>query len=168
MNAGSYKPTNFPWILNSENPDDPDSPGGIVVVATAEAALNIGDAVYISAAHSANKSTTASLYQGRAGFVVGGKNTQMLVMQDDGMVGKAAAAAGEQVLICVAGKCKAVADGAITLGTPVTNDNTTAGRVETATITTASADGDNGRILGIALETTTTAGDKFLVLVTPS
>src|SRR5262245_40187377 len=129
MSGGSYKPTNLPWIINTEDPDTPDSPGGVVVIETAEAALNIGDAVYISAAHSVNKSTTASLYQGRTGFVVGGERTSMLVMQDDNMVGTAAAAAGEKVLVCVGGKCKAVADGAITLGTPVTNDNTTAGRV---------------------------------------
>ena len=168
--AGSYEVTNFGWFGGSETDfvgGSPDAPGGLATVFTAEAALNIGDNVYLSAAHSVNKSTTQSLYQGVVGIVIGGTATGMKVMQDDNMIGLAAAAAGELVIVCIQGKCKGVADGAITLGTPVTADNTTAGRLETATLTTEAAAGDTGLITGVALETTTTAGNKFLVLVNP-
>lgn len=139
--------------------------GCIALPFTAGAALNIGDNVYLSAAKTVNKSTTQANYKGVVGIVVGGESTGMLIKQADADIGTAAAPSGGLVLVAVLGFAKAVADGGITLGNPVTADNTTAGRVETATITTDVAAGDTGLVTGIAMQTVTTAGDILTILV---
>jgi len=166
---GSRRATNFPWITGDESLDnllDGDSPGGRVCRFKAGAALNIGDTVYLSAAHTVNKSNTPANYTAVMGVVVGGATTNYEILQDDADVGKQAAAANEVVLVCVAGKAKVVSDvAAIALGSKLTIGTTTAGRVDVGTITTDLAAGDNGSFVGTALEAATAIGQVILCLV---
>lgn len=141
---------------------DDDGYGGMVVALTAAAALNTGDAVFLSAAHTVNKSTTAADYLALVGVVVGGAQLNDGVTNETGLL---AANANEEVLVLVGGVAKCVADSAITLGTLVTAGVVVAGRVDDAVITTDLVAGDNGKILGLALTTAANAGDAIDVLV---
>ena len=102
-----YQPSNFVFVGNAEDPDAWDTPGGEVQGFKAAAALNIGDAVFhTAAAFTVDKSATAADYQKFAGIVVGGAKTFGRALQDDEDVGEAAAATGELVLVCKNGKVK--------------------------------------------------------------
>lgn len=164
MGKGSYGPTNHTWLFGSEESfDTADSPGGYVTAFKGAQALNIGDVVYVSAAFTVDKSTTQTNYNSFAGVVVGGKSTGMKVMQDDAAVGTpASAAANELVLVCVRGKAKCVADGIIAAGATIQPDGATAGRVESVAPSTVA---HLLQRVGVALETTANAGDKFLALI---
>lgn len=166
---GSRRATNFPWTTGDEALDnlvDGDSPGGRVYRFKAGAALNIGDLVYLSAAHTVNKSNTLSNYTAVVGVVVGGASTNYEILQDDGDIGRQAAAANEVVLVCTEGKAKVVSDvAAISLGAKLTAGTTTAGRVNVGTITTDLASGNSGSLVGMALEAATAIGQVILCLV---
>jgi hypothetical protein len=165
---GSRRATNLPWLTGDEDPDnlvDGDSPGGIIHKFKAGAALNIGDIVYLSAAHTVNKSADVADYDAVIGVVVGGKTTNYEVLQDDIDVGVQAAAANEVVLVCTHGKAKVVADDAITLGDKLTSGGTTAGAAAVGAITTDLAAGQSGSLVGTALETAAAGGDIILCLV---
>lgn len=191
------KPTNFPWLVMSDRlAEDEQGLGGEVVVAKAGAALNIGDAVFISAARTVNKSAVAADYEKRLGIIVGGAKTGMRVHQEDGEVGIQAAASGELVLVCVRGFCKAIAGAAIAAGDRIVADTVTAGRVNvgatiTATenftiasgvvaVTSTAANGDIiagaitmagagfNRIIGQAWTAAAGAASKFIVFVNPA
>jgi ribosomal protein L21E len=115
--------------------DDPDNAhpavGGIVIRMIADDALLVGDAVYLSSAGKAQKSTTQADYQARVGIVVGGQQTQYqqrLASTDIGV--SAASADGEHVLVMIFGVCYGVASATLaTIGTRVTGATTVAGRV---------------------------------------
>lgn len=164
----THRPTNFVWgIYNDANAEDAGAfaTGGDVLVATAAAALNIGDSVFQSAAFTVNKSAVAGNQQLRIGIVVGGvprsvESGTLEVSQRAGDIGIQAAAANDPVLIAVAGLAVAIADGAITAGASVKLSITTSGRVTTATVAT-----DAGKILGQAWDAAGAAGDKIRVLV---
>lgn len=175
--------TRLPWILLSDD-DSAEGVGGLLVVYKAAAALNVGDAVFISAAKTVNKSVTAANHNKRAGVVVGGQKFGRGVVQRKNDVGTQAAAANEDVYVCIAGICYVVAQAAITAGAPIKLDTTTAGRVLTAAVltiasgvvavTSNAANGDiiNGegesRILGHAIEAAAAVGDKIRALISTS
>lgn len=180
--SGSHKPTNFPWLMMSETlGEDNVGLGGIVIRAKAAAVLNIGDAVFISAANTVDKSTTATDYAKRAGIVVGGENTFQNVLQDDDDIGESAADANEDVLVCIAGMARAVAGAVIAAGDRMIADGTTAGRLKVGAlltiasggtaVTSTAANGDiisgdgETTIIGQAWTAAASTGDKFTVFV---
>ena len=159
--------SNLPWLIGDDEIEAIRgiNVGGRVVRYTAAAALNVGDAVFISAAGTVNKSTVAADHLKRAGIVVGGEaiGAARVAVQRAADVGKAAAAAGQAVLVAVDGSiCYAVAQAAIAAGAAVKPDLTTAGRVLTATIAAAA---DFGRVLGLAIEAAAAAGDKIRIQI---
>src|SRR6266496_946549 len=140
-----------------------DNPGGYIEEFAAGAALNVGDAVYVSAAQTVNKSAVAATVLGKiAGIVVGGTKTYMKAVDRKLDVGIQAAATSERVLVLKVGKYWVVSDAAITAGDIITPGTTTAGRVKTGTVTTDLAAGDTGRLLGNALEAA--AGAAVVIL----
>lgn len=165
--SGSKRPTNLSFFQSQDDANlvDGDTPGGYVAVFKGEAALNIGDIVFLSAAHTVNKSDDVADYVAVIGVVVGGYATNMEVLQDDIDVGEAACAAGEPVLVGVLGKFKVVSDEALTLGNKITSGGTTAGRAAVADITTDLVAGNSGSIVGTVLETTTGAAEVVLALI---
>jgi hypothetical protein len=121
-----------------------------------KAYLLVGDAVYLSAANTVNKSTTAANYLGFIGYVVaGGSNSRRL----EDAVGTAAAASGEVVLVQISGIARAIAGAAVTAGTNfnVVPSAAVAGRVILGT----TAD----QRIGVPITTVTTAADEILVLI---
>lgn len=165
--GGSKRPTNFTYIQSQDEANlvDGDTPGGVVLAYKAGAALNVGDIVYLSAAHTVNKSADVADYVAVAGVVVGGAKTNYEVVQDDQDIGEQAAATGELVLVGVLGKFKVVSDDAITLGNKLTSGGTTAGRAAVGTITTDLAAGQSGSLVGMALEDAAGAAEKILAFI---
>src|SRR4051812_47277038 len=99
------QPTGQSWTRYGTVPGNLDTPGGIVEFFTAGAALNIGDAVYISAASTVNKSLTAGNQGKPAGIVVGGDLTAGECADDPADVGSAAASNGGYAIVLMSGKC---------------------------------------------------------------
>jgi hypothetical protein len=138
---GSYVPTNLPWYTGRE--DDvvaasTEMSGGHVIRLLAGATLKIGDAVFISAARTVNKSTTASDHTKRCGIVVGGKATNMEVVTDTALYDVMnAALVNEEVLVLISGICYVIADGTIGAGDAIAPSTTLAGRVRPATAVTS-------------------------------
>lgn len=156
--GGDFQPSLFGYIYLGEQENDGDTPGGLVLAFLAGAALNIGDAVFVSAAHTVNKSNVAANYQKFAGIVVGGQAVDFRVLQEDGHVGLAAAAIGQIVLVGYFGKFKVVADAAIVVAAQLQQGAVTAGRVDDPAAV-------GGQVLGVALEAAAAAGDKILALI---
>lgn len=154
-------PTYFGSLGNSQVLASLD---GQDVVFTPAAALKVGDAVFISAANTVNKSTTAGDRLKRVGFVVGGDLTAMAVVSegDTGMVGVTACTATTgRVIVRISGVAYGVVGAAaVTAGAQLFFDATTAGRVIPATPTT-----DAGKIVGTAIGADATAGNVVKVLV---
>lgn len=159
--GNSAQPTHHRYIQFGQEPDlEADANGkygygvgGRCEVFSAGAALNIGDVVYLSAANTVNKSATLATNLGKVvGVVVGGYKTGMQAISRKLDVGVQAAATDEPVLVQVTGKCWVVAGDTISAGDIIIPSDTTAGRVETGTITTDAAAGNSGNILGNALE----------------
>lgn len=140
--------------------------GGIVVEMTASGALNVGDAVQVSAADTVLKTATTTNHKNRMGIVVGGNKTGMRAMADVGGVGYPAAASGEQVLVQISGIAWGVADEAIPIMAKLKLGEATAGRLKDGTDTTDGAAGITGSIIGSALDVALNAGDKIRVLIT--
>lgn len=191
------RPSNLPWhLMNDMLGEDAGAfgVGGLVFVATAAAALNIGDAVYLSAAFTVNKSTVAANGLLRCGIVVGGAPRSVTdgtlevlqridaIVSPYGDVGQQAAATNDRVLVCFAGICYAIADGAITAGAQIKPSVTTAGRVTAASataiaagataVTSVAANGASditgdgtSPIFGQAFDAATGAADIFRVLL---
>ncbi len=183
------EPTNLPWIMMNDSLGEDGGQfavGGVVFVATAGAALNIGDAVFISGVGTVNKSVTAADHQKRCGIVVGPVARAVVssfqkVIQRINDVGLQAAATNDPVLVCFGGLCYAVADAAITVGVAVAPSTTVAGRVRPATnpvvaagataVTSTAANGaiitgdGFNRIIGMAFDASAAAGNIIRVLV---
>lgn len=95
-----------------------DSYGGIAIPLLAAEALNIGDAVYLSAANHVSKGASANIAAG-IGIVVGGKATKGRTYPEIKFGSVAAAAAEDWVLVCVQGKARALSNAAIAMGAAV-------------------------------------------------
>lgn len=153
------------WIILTDEVDNEIACGGIVLRAKAAAALLIGDAVWISADGTVNKSATTADFLKLAGIVLGGRAFGRNAIQRANDVGLQCANANEEVYICQLGLCFGVAQAAITAGAFVKPDVTTAGRLNVATITTDLAAGDTGKIVGRAWQAAAGAASKFIVNV---
>lgn len=122
-------------------------------------ALNVGDAVFLSATGSVvNKSATALDYAARVGIVVGGSSLYGEIAQETGDVGKQAAAANGWVWVVVYGPALAVSEGGSTAGAKLLAGTVTAGRVKTGTTA--------GQVIGYALDTVLTTA-TFWMFVRP-
>lgn len=143
------------------DPDAIASAGGPTVSFTAGAALKIGDAVYVSAANTVNKSTTAADGTKFAGIVVGGGGSfgAGYGIFESNSTGLALVASGKVAEVQIAGVAWVVAGAAIVVGASVGLDTTTAGRV----LTNVTA----GQKIGIALTAAANPGDKIKILIQP-
>ena len=108
--AGARKPTNFPWLRNSEEDLDTGALGGQVMTYKAAATLLVGDQVFLSAANTVNKSTTQA------------------------EVGKTAALINQLVYVAWAGRVTVPATGVIAAGDIVGASAATAGAVVTPAV----------------------------------
>lgn len=151
------KPTSFSWITHNRRREDKSvaGVGGVTEIFTAAASLNTGDCVFLSAANTVNKSTTAANYVGFIGVVVGGQLTQDNVTDN---VGIPAATTGQRVHVQVTGIANVVAGGTVTAGTnfAVVPDTVTAGRVIAGTTA--------GQILGTVISTGAAAGTMKILI----
>lgn len=102
--------------------------GGIVIPMLATAALNVGEAVYVSAAGHVDKGATANLAAGM-GVVVGGQASRWRCYPEVPFGSVAASAAEQWVLVCVYGKARALSDAAVAAGVAV-GFGGTAGRLD--------------------------------------
>lgn len=145
--------------------DNAVSPGGLVIQLVAAVALNVGDAVYISAAKNVSKSAVAANYVNSLGIVVGGERTGFEIIDNLPEVGaRQAAAIGEPVLVLVHGVTYVVCDAAIAVGVPISASILVAGRVRAAVLPVAAAD---SRVLGRLLEVAGAAADVRLAIIGP-
>lgn len=119
--------------------------GGVAVQMLAAAALNVGDAVYQSAANTVTAGVTANNAL-RCGVVVGGRRTGGRTYPETKIGTVAASAAGDWVLVVFSGKVRGTAGAAVAVG-----DKLAFGAVAGRVITTAAAAGTQ---LGIALSAT--------------
>lgn len=159
MKGGSRRPTNFSYInTNDDNAESP-STGGIIVPMLAAAALKIGDAVYLSAADTVNKSGVVADYQKTVGIVVGGFCTNMEILQDDNAIGvvEATKAAGQLVLVCIHGIAKSLSEAATAAGVRVTA-GVTPGRISAVGIAA-------GNSIGMTTSATAGVGQAQKVLI---
>jgi len=162
-------------------------PGGIVLPFVGAAVLNIGDAVYISADLTVNKSTVATDHQKRVGIVVGGDLTGMeagtaLAQWGTRPANSLTAGVGPNVLVLFLGVSYVVCDAAIGAGVGIAPSTTVAGRVRPATalavaagavaVTSVAANGTSDitgdgmtRVLGILLEAASAPGDVRLAMI---
>lgn len=138
-----YEPSRFGWIGLSDDISGVGQNGGLVLRFTVGAtALKLGDAVFVSAANTVDKATATTNHAKVIGIVVGGSDLDkgnLIVHQRTADIGTQAAAAAGKVLVAVFGIAYAVSDAAITAGDALVLGTSTAGRVKTATATTASA-----------------------------
>lgn len=173
IHTAARRPSNVPWVILSELMGDDFgrmAVGGECVVLLAGGALNIGDAIYGSAAFTVNKSTVAANQVFRAGIVVGGVpralesatlEVQQRINAGGGDIGVQAAAVNDPVLVCIQGVCYAVVDGAVAAFSQLKLSTTTAGYLTLAVPTT-----DASKIVGMAIDASTAAGQIIRVMVT--
>ena len=153
-------PTNFPYIRHepSEADNSSEYTGGSVVAFTAAATLLVGDVVFLSAASTVDKSTTAANYLAFMGVVVGGDSTFGQCCGNDSDVGITAALVNKKVFVQVSGVAWVLAAAAVAVATPL-EVATTAGQVDDVATPTA------GEQVGTAITAATNAGDKILMLI---
>ena len=153
--------TNNPYVRHEPSSADnaTEYVGGNIARFTAGAALLTGDVVYISAANTVNKSSTAAAYLAFAGVVVGGQDTFGDCVSNDNDVGiTAASASGKWVYVQLTGVAWVVAAAALVAGAPL-EVATTAGRVDDVATPTS------GEVVGISITAASNAGDKVLMLI---
>lgn len=159
--GGSHKSSNFPYINMAESSTEASmTQGGIVIAGvTGASTLLLGDAVFFAATAIWNKSVTVANYQAGLGIVVGGRATDMRVVQDDALVGTAVSTTGQEVLIGIYGMFKSLADVALaTIGVRVTGGAVVAGRVSTTGIAA-------GNHIGVTVTAQAVVGSPLLVWV---
>jgi hypothetical protein len=163
----SYQPTGHPVVDDSITDIGNGDPGGRVKkFLVAGVALNIGDAVQLSAIDSVTKTVTTTNHKNRMGIVVGGTQTDMRALLESTDLGILAGNVGEQVLVLYSGIAWAKADTTtVVFGDKVKLGTTTAGRVLDGSDTTDLAAGITGSIIGTALDSPAAAGDPVRVLV---
>lgn len=125
--------TGASWLHMSATPGVINSPGGMVELLTAAAALLVGDAVFASANDTVDKSVSAGNQGKPAGIVVGGEATGLECCDQASDVGVAAAATGQKVWVLRKGKCFVATDAAIAVGVGIAMSVGTAGKVRPAT-----------------------------------
>lgn len=145
------------WVMTGPQ-GDATTYGGDCLQFKCNAALNVGDAVYLQAANQVDKGVTANNAL-RVGIVVGGFSTKYRCFPEVKLGSAASSAAGQIVLVCVSGKMQATSGGAIAVG-----DKLAFGAVAGQLITTVSA---SGVILGMALTAAGGAGVAVDVMVSP-
>lgn len=148
MSSQTYPIASKGFEVIRENDDDANvgvGVGGTVLVLTAGAALKIGEAVYLSADKTVNKSATTSNHQEAFGVVVGGENTDLHALGGEDLAAQVdvlvAADSGEKVLVLVSGVYLVIADGAIGRGAPIALSASTAGRVRAGAAIAVAATG---------------------------
>lgn len=106
-------------------------PGGDTRIYLATDSTKVGDAVYISAANTIAKSTTAANYNAVAGIVVGGTRTSMNASIVAADVGTLAATANQRVIVLRHGRTWVANDagGTLSAGALIVPSVTTAGKV---------------------------------------
>jgi hypothetical protein len=128
----SQKATNLPYLKHSSDSDAVADIGGPTVEYTAGAALNLGDAVFLSAANTVNKSTTAGDHARFVGIVVGGAKFDHKIITESNKYGVLqAAATGERVIVQTKGIAYVITEAAYAFGTHLIVSTTTAGRMLT-------------------------------------
>lgn len=159
-------PSGAPWILaGASDPSDVLSPGGIVRIFTAAAALLIGDCVFMSANGTVDKTATTGTHVRAVGIVVGGTATGMTCSDDPADFNVVqAAAANDRVIVLIQGVSFVIADAAMaTVGTPLAPSTTVAGRVRPAVLGTGA---DDGKHIGKILETAAGVASIVRALIT--
>lgn len=158
------KPSRAGWLQFLEVNNNGNQAGGIIQPFTAAVALNVGDAVWISADMTVNKSVVAADHAKALGVVVGGSRSSPLYQAAGQAVnidsiepvydpiaiaaGFVAAGAGETVLVCMLGLCYVICDAAIVAGLRLSPSLTIAGRVKASTdLTIATGVGGIGKLL---------------------
>ncbi len=133
--AGARKPTNFPWLRNTEEDLQLDAYGGIVAEYTCKATggLLIGDQVFLGSDFGVDKSTTQSDYDTAIGVVMGGAQIDMYEVAPY-HPGIPAALDGELVIVAWAGRVPVALEGAAAAGTIVGASAATAGAVVTPAV----------------------------------
>lgn len=139
-----------------------DGYGGECLIMLASGALLVGESVYISAANHVNKGATANL-AGTMGVVVGGKATKGRCYPEIPLSQVAAAAAEDWVIVCTRGKCRGIADAAITAGA-ILGFGSTAGRLDDLTTDATTVVGQR---IGKALTAASNPADGFDLWVHP-
>lgn len=159
-------PTAFSFVNVRGSADEltNNAVGGIVHRFSAGGTLLVGDAVFLSAANTVNKSTTVGDYANFVGFVVGGDTN---AYRTDDAVGTTAATVGQGVMVQISGVARAIVGATgFTAGTTnvsATASAATAGRI----IPTAALDATviAGRNLGVPTTTQATAGAEVRILI---
>jgi hypothetical protein len=139
-----------------------DGYGGVCVRMLADAALNVGQAVYISAADKVDAGASANL-AATMGVVVGGKSTKGRCYPEAAMGAEAAAADGDWVLVCVLGKCRVVANAAVSVGAAI-GFSAVAGKVDDVTTDATTVVGQR---LGKALTAASSQNDEIDAWISP-
>lgn len=157
--AYTHKPTRFPSLLVSVDDEARAQCGGRVLIFKAGASLLLGDCVFLSAADTVNKSVTTGDHVSVVGIVVGGRKTNMEVVNDRASVGViTVAATDEDVLVQIDGIAYVIPDATDAAGSIIMPDDaTTAGQVEAGTTAT--------KVIGMLLETPTGAGAATKALI---
>jgi hypothetical protein len=128
----SQKPTNFPYLKHSSDSDAAADIGGSTVEYIAAAPLLLGDAVFLSAADTVDKSVTAGNIVKYVGVVVGGAQLKGYVNTEKNKYGVLIAAnANERVIVQVRGVAYVITEAAYAVGTSLVPSTTTAGRMIT-------------------------------------
>jgi hypothetical protein len=179
------RPSLLSWLTLDESPDLIVSPGGIVVPLIPAAALLLGDAVYLSADKTVNKSAVAANGALRCGIVVGGDATGDEITDDVAAYGvrQANLANGSgRVWVCFLGVAYVICDAAIAVGVGIAPSVAVAGRVRPAValgvaagavaVTSAAANGladisgdSQTKVLGTMLEASGGAAQVKLALI---
>jgi hypothetical protein len=126
----SQKATNLPYTKHSSDSDGIADIGGATVEFTAGAALNLGDAVFLSAANTVNKDTASGAKF--VGIVVGGAQLKGYINTEQNKYGVIqAAATNERVIVQRSGIAYVLTEAAYAAGTHLIPSTTTAGRMLT-------------------------------------
>jgi hypothetical protein len=128
----SQKPTNLPYTKHSSDSDAAADIGGPTTEFIAGGALNLGDAVCVTAADTVNKSTVAGDIVNYVGIVVGGARLANYVNTEKNKYGVIqAAATGERVIVQTRGIAYVLTAAAYAVGTALVPSGAVAGRMIT-------------------------------------
>jgi hypothetical protein len=156
------RPTSLPWIDFRQDDASLVPVGGIVVPFKAAQTLVIGDAVWLSAADTAQKSNSAADGVKFLGFVVGGFRTFGEILDSrynqTNLINIQAALVNEEVLVQIDGIAWGISDGAIIIGAEVQLGVTTAGRIDDPAAVA-------GQVLGKALTAAAGANVATKILI---
>lgn len=158
------KPTNIPVISHdwAAVGRDGRAPcvGGESEWFTAGGTLLVGDAVYISAANTVNKSATAATTLGAyVGQVISGTQLDGEYPETLSPIGKTAATVNQKVLVLFSGFAPAIAGAAVAAGDRLTASGAVAGRL----ITDAAP--ATGTSMGNAVTAAAGAASGFLIFI---